>query len=376
MAETTQPRLTALTSARFFAAFYVLLFHMVAMRGLMWAPRWWQTFAGAGFVAVTFFFVLSGFILVYTYAGKSFDLRRFWRARLARLYPVYLLSLLVSAPLFFYALTHFDIPVFEWAKAHLGATVVLVLAMLQAWVPGTAMAWNGVAWAVSVEIFFYVLFPLLLRRFGRLSNRALAIVCVVSWAAALTLADVYVLRTPDYFEADPDQSGFWLNALKFNPLVRLPEFMIGVACGFWFQRGNHNPRLGTPLVLGGTAAALVTTAFSPLIPYPVMHTGLYAPAFAAIICGLALRPRWSSFLEARWLVLLGEASYCLYMFHTLFLGAFIYMATVLGPLPFRLVAGTATALVVAVLIFRYVEEPARRRLRGRPQKTVAAVVSP
>src|SRR4051794_9279182 len=91
----------ALTAVRFFAAFYVLLFHIWGGPGLGWTPRWFQTFASAGFSGVTFFFVLSGFIFVYTYADKPLTLRSFWRARLARIYPSYLLSLLVTAPLFF-----------------------------------------------------------------------------------------------------------------------------------------------------------------------------------------------------------------------------------------------------------------------------------
>jgi peptidoglycan/LPS O-acetylase OafA/YrhL len=156
--------------------------------------------------------------------------------------------------------------------------------------------------------------------------------------------------------------------------VRLPEFTIGVACGLWFKRGNHSLRLATPLVLGGTAAALAITAFSPLIPYPVMHTGLYAPAFAAIVCGLALRPRWTRFLESPWLVLLGESSYAFYMFHALILGTFLYMAPLRASLPLRLLGGATASVIVAVLTFRYVEEPARRRLRGRP--TMAALTTP
>src|SRR5438128_8931008 len=103
MTNPTRPHLAALTSARFFAAFHILLFHMGAMKGLTRAPIWLQTFASIGYVSVTFFFVLSGFILVYTYGGRDFDLRQFWRARLARVYPVYLLSLLLNAPFFFYA---------------------------------------------------------------------------------------------------------------------------------------------------------------------------------------------------------------------------------------------------------------------------------
>jgi peptidoglycan/LPS O-acetylase OafA/YrhL len=373
LTDATQPKLAALTSARFFAAFHVLLFHCWVMKGFIWAPAWWRRVASTGYVAVTFFFVLSGFILVYSYAGRTFDLRQFWKARIAHLYPVYLLSLLFAGPFFLFAVTQFNILPFAWMKQHLAATTVLVLVMLQAWVPGAALGWNGLAWAVSVEIFFYVLFPLLLARFSRLSNRGLAIICVVGWAMALALADAYVLRAPDYFEADSEQDGFWLNALKFNPLMRLPEFVMGLACGCWFRRGDHDPRRATPLVLGGTATALALTALSPVIPYPVMHTGLYAPAFAAIICGLALRPRWTSFLESPWLVLLGESSYCLYLFHALIIGTFLFLGFTRGPIALWLVGGVVTAVLVGVLLFRYVEEPARKRLRGKPRTTAGAV---
>src|SRR5579864_4365882 len=96
-----RPQMGALTTVRFFAAFHVLLFHTWALNGLTRAPGWLQTFASAGFTGVTFFFVLSGFIFVYTYADKPINLKKFWRARLARIYPVYLLGLLLTAPLFF-----------------------------------------------------------------------------------------------------------------------------------------------------------------------------------------------------------------------------------------------------------------------------------
>ncbi len=366
MTHARRPRLPALTSVRFFAAFHILLFHLWAEKGIMHAPEWFQRFASTGYVAVTFFFVLSGFILVYTYGGRKLDLRRFWRARLARLYPVYLLSLLMTGPFFLYATLKINFPDFAWFRNHLSASLLLVLAMFQAWVPQAALGWNGVGWAVSVEIFFYLSFPVLLGRFSRISNRALAMLCVASWAMALALADTYMLLAPDYFEADPNQYAFWLNALKFNPLVRLPEFLIGLACGLWFLRGGHNPKAASPLVLGGTALALLTTAISPLIPYPVMHTGLYAPAFAAIICGLALRPSWTSLLEFRWLVLLGESSYALFLLHAMIIGMFLFLGTMYGARPLWLVGGVVMAIAVALFVFRFVEEPARRWLRGKP----------
>ncbi|HMD96878.1 MAG TPA: acyltransferase [Terriglobia bacterium] len=376
MASPTRPQLTALTSARFFAAFHVLLFHSWAMQGLTWAPGWLRQFASAGYVAVTFFFMLSGFILVYTYAGERLNVRRFWRARLARLYPVYLLSLLLTGPFFFYAVLKLDVPYFAYFKTHLASTSALVITLLQAWVPMAALGWNGPAWAVSVEIAFYALFPFLLARFSRISSRGLAALVLGAWTLVIAVDLTYVVLRPDHVEVNSSTDFlFWLSAIKFHPLMRLPEFMAGMACGYWFVRGGRHPKLATPLVLGGTAVALLTTALSRYIPYPVMHTGLFAPAFAAIIYGLALRPRWTSFLEGRWLALLGGSSYCFYLLHVVVLGMFFFSdpqhaaSLSVG----RWFCAAATATLVGVLVFRFVEEPARKRLRGRPAPSPLAV---
>ncbi len=375
MVNPARPRLAALTSARFFAAFHILLFHSWAMKGLARTPGWFQKYSSVGYVAVSFFFILSGFVLVYTYAGRPLDVRRFWRARLARLYPVYLLSLGLTAPFFFYGVLKMNIPYLWYFQGHLVSTSVLVLIMLQAWVPMAALGWNGPAWAVSVEIFFYMLFPRLLRRLVWISNRGLFSIALAGWMLALVAAFVYVWLQPDHAEANSSTDFlFWLSALKFFPLVRLPEFIVGLACGYWFLRGGHNPKLATPLVLGGTGVALVTTAFSHLIPYPVMHTGLYVPAFAAIICGLAFRPGWASFLEWRWLLLLGESSYCLYLLHAIIMGMFLLPKPehITTPSLARWFCGAVTATAVAVLTFRFVEEPARKWLRGAPAGPASA----
>jgi peptidoglycan/LPS O-acetylase OafA/YrhL len=374
MHDSKRPPLPALTSARYFAALHVVLFHTWAMKGLISAPAWFQQFTSVGYVAVSFFFVLSGFILVYTYGGKEFDLRRFWRARLARLYPVYLLSLLLTGPFFFYVVLKMNFHQFAYFRNHLASTIVLVLTMQQSWAPLAALGWNAVAWAVSTEIFFYMVFPFLVSRLSRLSNRGLATVALLGWMIPLAAALAYMVWLPDGIYPDSTQDMlFWLSALKFNPLMRLPEFITGVACGCWFLRGNHQPQLAARLVLGGTSLALLITAFSPWIAYPILHTGLYAPAFAAIICGLALRLHALAFLESRWLRLLGESSYCLYLFHPMLVGMILYGTQ--GRLTnswVRVGGALMVATLVGVLLFRYVEEPARRWLRGKPASALAA----
>src|SRR6266853_1107259 len=96
-----RPRLPALTSLRFFAAFHVVIFHFQAMQ-IFIGPAWFQKLSSIGYVGVSFFFVLSGFILVYTYAGRDTPARDFWRARFARIYPAFAFSLLLTGPFFFF----------------------------------------------------------------------------------------------------------------------------------------------------------------------------------------------------------------------------------------------------------------------------------
>ena len=65
-----RPRLPALTSLRFFAALHVVFFHFLAFK-IVSGEGWLGQISSIGYVGVSFFFVLSGFILVYTYAGRD-----------------------------------------------------------------------------------------------------------------------------------------------------------------------------------------------------------------------------------------------------------------------------------------------------------------
>ena len=88
----TLPKLEALTTLRFLAAFHVVLFHMRVTGILPGGPWWYQNFASLGYIGVNLFFVLSGFILVYTYSSAEARPRRFWQARFARIVVPFLLG--------------------------------------------------------------------------------------------------------------------------------------------------------------------------------------------------------------------------------------------------------------------------------------------
>ena len=361
-----RPRLNALTTLRFFAALHVVLFHMRVIGILPGGPWWYQQFAGIGFVGVNFFFVLSGFILVYTYDGPALNVRNFWWARFARIYPAYILSLIVAAPFFFFAVRHLGLPIFAWSKQHLVLACVLTLSLLQSWVPHAALAWNSVCWSLSVEAFFYFLFPFLLLRSKKLSQGKLLLSLFAFWLASLCLSLGYVFFHLD--GADKINSGeitlFWKNVLSFNPLVRLPEFVVGMLAGRLFLARGDKAKSPSLLIFAGLLGFVCVVLFADKIPNPVLSAGLLSPAFAAIIYGAAQQPRWTAFLAAPFLVLLGDASYSLYLLHSLLI------TRVFDSFPHfawsaRVALSLFAAIAASILAYRLVEQPARRLLRPK-----------
>ena len=365
--------LRALTALRFVAAAYVLVFHYARFffpEAAIPAP------IGLGYSGVTFFFLLSGFILAYNY--HAVDLRepgaraRFRRARVARVYPVYLLSLALALP-WLAAWVAKSAPPLQGLMA---ASAVLAPLGLHAWVPGAACALNCPSWSVSVELVFYALFPVLLPLALRAPGRTAALT-LAAWAALAAAASLAFARyAPGASLIDPAGTGPVLlaQAIKYNPLLRLPEFVAGLL----LYAASRRVRVPTGVLLGLAAlAALGLVAASPHLPEVVLHNGLTALAWAPLIlAGAQMR---SGPLVAPGFVFLGRISFALYLIHA---PAYALVNSLdraalggrLRDLPW-LGAGLAAALALgfSVALHRLVEEPARRRIlrAGAPAREPA-----
>jgi peptidoglycan/LPS O-acetylase OafA/YrhL len=297
-----RPDIPALTSLRFFAALWVVLIHVYAIGLNHGGSKIYLAFALLGYVGVSFFFVLSGFILDFVYAGRQIQKRRFWQARFARIYPAYVFALIVSIPalIMFWPMTK---------QAHM--TFLALTAnplLLEAWFPKLLLTWNPPGWSLSAEAFFYLVFPFAMRRMAGLSWPRLRLAMVGFWLASLMITGSYVLLRPDgvaYTVADDNQL-FWLCVVRFNPVARLPEFLLGMAAGFAFLRLPTRSR-NWPIALGGVLL-LLGIGLQRWIPFPMMHSGAFAPAFALMIFGFATQPAWSRFLAAKPLILLGDTA--------------------------------------------------------------------
>lgn len=370
----SRPQLPALTSLRYLAAVWVAIFHAQAMRAFF-GPEWLQPIGMVGYLGVSFFFVLSGFILVYTYAERVVSRREFWQLRFARIYPAFLFSLLLAAPGFFYVCLKMDVaktvPEWIWPAAHLKIAAITTLAMVQTWIPQNSMAWHMPTWSLSNEAFFYLLFPFLLPVFGRFSRKQLLVILSLGFGFGLAVTVLYNVVNPDGALAlDPHAIAPWQYFVKFNPLLRLPEFLMGMACGVLFLRSKPSRRLAWPLILGGVAMVAITATVLHRNPFLLLQAAVVGPAFAAIIYGVALRPTGGRVLEGSFFVLLGDASYSFYLLHTMVLGAFGgFFHNGAGTLrhqnPLWFLLPIATITVISLLVYRFIEQPMRRVLRPK-----------
>ena len=358
-----KPDLKALTGLRFFAAFGVVVYHFAKPILAGW-PLPFLQLAGSGYAAVSFFFLLSGFILSYSYLNREGELqgsrRNFYVARLARIYPVYLLAFLLAAPHnIWLSLRVSALPV---AELKLLISALGLLSLQQAWTPWTAWFWNYPAWSVSVEAFFYLAFPFVVRAISRWRLLNCLKVCGGLWI--LSLAAPTLLFLVRGTTGAPELNDHLQMAVEFNPLLRLPDFVIGVLLGRAFKLGLEAriPRQG--LAWLSFTAIVAVLAFVPGIPHPLLANGLLTPLFACLILSLTKdRGVLSSLLARPTIVKLGEASYGIYILQ-------IPVSYLLGAPPphHSLVIFTvyvAVLIAAAMLSLQFVEMPLRSYIRKR-----------
>jgi peptidoglycan/LPS O-acetylase OafA/YrhL len=368
-------QLAPLTSLRFFAALLVVFAHFgvlgipPALGSLPFLRQATQRIGDTGYVGVNFFFLLSGFILAYTYLLPNGRLRgsgrAFYVARFARIYPAYLLGFAMFAVAI--ALWHgyaWNSPQYAGILAqHPLGVVITTFSMTQTWIPFWAEVFNPPAWSLSVELVFYALFPLLGVFIGRLRPDRLLAAALLLWILALAPATVVWL-----FGASLSPDGLWI--LHFTPIIRVPEFLSGVALGRLFVlRRTAAPRpipnWVMPIVLLLLCCGVI---LGPSLPNDLMLAGLLDPLWLLLIyvaaCGT---DRTSRILTHPWMVVLGEASYALYILH---FPVWVWMTHAVpwpgyggqGAVYYLVYLGIT--IIASIIVLRVLETPARRAIRA------------
>ncbi|MEV5443665.1 acyltransferase [Streptomyces sp. NPDC052644] len=346
-------RLPSLTGLRFWAALVVVLYHLSRQTGTI---PWISDATWYGRSGVTFFFVLSGFVLAWTYDGQRVPATVFLWRRFARIWP--LLAVTTALSVAAYAALGTDVTLRSVA-----ATLLLVNAWLP--VPDLLRGGNPAAWSLSDEAWFYLLFPLLMAlpwlrsARGRLGVAVAACVGGLAvWLCGAVIADP-VVRS-------------W--ALGYFPVTRTLQFLLGVAAGLAVARG-WRPRV--PL---GAAVALVVAWHLVLIPWsraapdalwysPYQASQLLsAPLFALLVAAAAgadLEGRRTG-LGGQWAIRLGHWSFAWYLVHEIVIR--LWLGAYGRPVGLAATAGVwllvlAASLALSAAAYHGVEHPLERRLR-------------
>jgi peptidoglycan/LPS O-acetylase OafA/YrhL len=308
--------LDKLASLRFFAALVVVFFHMSYMLQYMLAggggigKAYYNGIFRNGFVGVSIFYVLSGFVI--SYANENWKgWKRYLIGRFARIYPAhwaasFLVVMALGLALF---------PVHANFRDSL-SKLLANLALVHAWIPSPDYYFsiNAVSWSLSVEVFFYVIF-LFIRR---LDDKYIYILAFGSYLT-LILLELFVHQWT---------ARYW--RFYIYPVTRLPEFLIGMAI-YRLYRNDLISKFRVLrvdfiflLVLMLVTMALLRTHgvevifFYSLIPTP----------FSFLMVVSLLQEGSSSYMKNKILVLLGESSFALYLIHQAVID---YVTGIIGP---------------------------------------------
>ena len=358
----------SLTGLRGIAAWLVVIAHtdsfFVAAQPA-WLEYAWRVCANLG---MTVFFVLSGFVIHYNYGANIVAkgapaIRSFLVARFARLYPLYLLVLLISIAL---APSILGEPAFRtWSWRY--------LTMTQDWTPTlldgkllTALYIGG-AWSISAEVGLYIFYL------------ALAIPLDGLRTVRSTLRVIAGLSTVGIIFIGGYASGFWLGRLpqqnwwlSFSPFCRFPEFLLGALVA---QLYLSSPDLRNARWTGLAGACWIVASFAVCYIFPNFQASFgFAPGVAAMMFYFVYyRSRAGVLIETPFMLVLGEASYSIYMLHGFVLWYVMKQSPYL-PSAVRIAIAWGSLLLLAIIVYRWFEAPLRRFIR-RSNAKLGSVIS-
>lgn len=342
----TRTRLDSLTGLRFLASMLVVLYHA----SVTLVPEMFRL-VSMGQTGVTFFFILSGFVLAWSMKPNTPKAQFYWR-RFARVWPLHALTTAAAFVLILATQREQSVP-----------QLIASLLLVQSWHadPSWVYAYNGVSWSLSCEAFFYAVFPFLALWLSRFGARQLLRLCVLVFVAAALLSALLA-----FFPAFD-----WGSLLYTFPAYRASEFMVGVCLAVAFRKG-WKPKFGVGVgAAAATGSVLLLEVVAANVAWhiaPALASTLCIPGFALLISAFANRDRSGgrrTFASSPAMVRLGEWSFALYLVHELVLRT----ALELGPVTLAeravfAAVGIAVSIPIAGALFTLFERPIEARLRN------------
>ncbi|WGM20719.1 acyltransferase [Paenarthrobacter sp. OM7] len=360
----TARRLDALTGLRFYAALLVFAFHISLSRfylgdsGLVEPLQF--ILKNGGWFGVTFFFILSGFVLMWSARAGDTPGRFIWR-RIAKIVPNHAVT-------FFIAL----------AIGGLGASTigeaVANLLLVHAWIPADTAFFsiNHPSWSLSAELFFYLAFPFVLPLVNRIPRHRLLLIGA-ALIGLITLAPLAagLLPAGELFGPNHAQSPLFgasipqIWAVYALPPVRLLEFALGMLAARAVRERN------LPTIPLGPSLLLAALGYggSLFLPITWQMDAAYVIPVLLLVIAAAQDTSPPGIFASPAAVRLGELSFAFYMVHDIILTLTrtIVGPATLQPLPaaITILAAFVLSLGCAHLLWRLVEVPSNNALRSR-----------
>jgi peptidoglycan/LPS O-acetylase OafA/YrhL len=370
-------RLEPLTGLRGVAACSVLVAHAIDTSFYYsGVPIFHAIAARLAYFGMTLFFLLSGFVIQYNYAGSfasqplASATYRFFVARFARLYPLYIISVICS-------LSYIPPPTF-------GPRVILTyLTLTQSWL-NVELATFAPDWSISAEWFFYVAFIPLTFAVAGLRRPTLALAILCGPGAVALAASFYYWHEP---LTEFTRNWFWHRAgisadpwgwfSYYSPYLRLLEFLAGVLVAKSYRAyasGGQAPVSAwfvMVVALAWSAAVIIDSAITDKALRYILPSFIFAPVLAPfMLCLCRYESGLSRLLASRLALFLGEISYSIYIwsFFVMTMMASFYVSAEKSAFAYANSVVKMIAIVGLTIVFAYgsyalIEAPSRRKIR-------------
>jgi peptidoglycan/LPS O-acetylase OafA/YrhL len=283
-------RIEQLTFTRFIAAFAIILFHFAKENVFPFNIPILNNLVQKGSIGVSFFFILSGFVMCVAYYDKvRISTKQYFINRFARIYPVFFLATLLF--------------VLEWILIKKGINpfdTVISFLMIQSWIPGKELVLNSPAWSLGVELFFYLQFPFLFAYFLKKYNYKIVSIVVIAFFIVSQILMFYLIE-------DIALKQF----VMYNPIMHFSSFLVGNLGGIYVLKNRTKIRNHDLSLLLLSALLLVFLYFND---YFFVHNGLLAIIIVPLLVLLSLNNGIiTKLFNHPSLILLGEISYGFYI---------------------------------------------------------------
>jgi len=340
-----------LTFTRFIAAVAIVVLHFGEL-AYPFNKKVLAPFISHINLGVSYFFILSGFVMMLAYYNRQkpyVNASRYYANRFARIFPLYLFALLLVV--FLYWALGYEVKFRDVALSSMG---------IHAWYPPASFTLNFPGWSLAVEIFFYALFPFLLNRvYARFSFRQLLIGIIAIWA--LSQLFINAALASSFYKGELTNSYFFL---FYFPLLHLNQFLVGNLAGLYVLRQVNKPTNNYDVTI-----LLIVFLFAALIfvnLHITYHNGLMAVLFVPLIVLLTLNKGFiTKLFSQKRLIYLGEISYGIYILqYPVYLFCInIFESVGLKNTSLIFYIYLVILLLAAAACYRFIEVPARSKLK-------------